>query len=85
MLVVFSKEKVQAFLEQEIKCWEQVGGGPNVDAFSFDPKTTDPKLLKELGYYDNRESWIAGARIRDIRAFIDELDALPMYTGKSPR
>lgn len=82
MLVVFSKEKIQAFLLDEIKCWEQIGGGPNVDAFSFDPKTTDPQLLKQHGYYDNRDAWIAGARIKDIRDMIDELDTLPMYKGK---
>lgn len=82
MLVVFSKEKIQALLEEEIKCWESVGGGPNLNAFSFDPKSTDPNLLKELGYYDNREAWIAGARIKELRAAIEELEALPMYKGK---
>ncbi len=82
MLVVISKEKLEMLLEQEIDCWEKVSGGPNVHAFSFDPKTTDPKLLKELGYYDDRESWIAGARIKDIRAYLDDLRSLPQFTGK---
>lgn len=82
MLVVYSKEKLQALLEEEIKCWESVSGGPNLNAFSFDPKSTDPQVLKELGYYDNRESWIAGARIKELRAFIAELDELPQYNGR---
>lgn len=82
MLIVLSKDRLQAFLEEEIKCWENVGGGPNIDAFSFDPKTTDPQKLKELGYYDNRESWLAGARIKDILDFIKYLDTMPQYKGK---
>lgn len=82
MLVVYSKEKLQALLEEEIKCWESVSGGPNLNAFSFDPKTTNPQTLKELGYYDNRESWIAGARIKELRAFINELEELPQYNGR---
>jgi hypothetical protein len=61
MLIVISKEQLAVILEEEIKCWESVSGGPNLNAFSFDPKETDPKVLKELGYYTNRESWIAGA------------------------
>ena len=79
MLVLFSKEKLQHFLQEEIKCWESIGGGPNINAFSFDPKTTDPALLRELGYYDNRESWIAGARIKELLELIKELEHLPQY------
>ena len=80
MIILVSKEQLQGFLEQEIKCWESVSGGPNLNAFSFNPKTTDPKLLRELGYYDDREAWIAGARIKGLRAYIDELEKLPQYT-----
>jgi hypothetical protein len=82
MLVLVSKEILQILLEEEIKCWESLGGGPNVNAFTFDPKKTDPKLLRELGYYEDREAWIAGARIKELRAYIDELEQLPQYTGK---
>lgn len=82
MLVLVSKEDIQVLLEQEIKCWESVGGGPNHNAFSFDPKETDPQLLKELGYYENRESWIAGARIKELRAYLNELSEQPPYTGR---
>lgn len=79
MLVLFSKEKLQQFLQEEIKCWESVGGGPNLNAFSFDPKTTDPTLLHKLGFYENRESWIAGVRIKELYALIQELEDLPQY------
>ena len=82
MLVVISKEVLMVLLEQEINCWEEVSGGPNVHAFSFNPKTTDPKLLKELGYYDNREAWLAGARIKELRSYLDDLNQLPQFTGK---
>lgn len=77
MLVTLSKDKLLNLLNQEIKAWESVGGGPNLNAFSFDPKQTDPKLLRELGYYDNRESWIAGARIRELREYITDIENLP--------
>ena len=53
MLIVISKEQLAVILEEEIKCWESVSGGPNLNAFSFDPKTTDPQLLKQLGYYED--------------------------------
>ena len=82
MLVVTSKDGLIILLEEEIKCWESVSGGPNLNAFSFDPKETDPKVLKELGYYNDRESWIAGARIKRLREYIEELNRLPQYTGK---
>ena len=83
MLIVISKEKLQAFLEEEIKCWESVCEGyPNPYAFSFDPKTTDPEELLKLGYYDDREGWIAGARIKDLRAYLTELHNTPQFKGK---
>lgn len=82
MLVVISKEQYVALLQDEIKSWECVGGGPNLDAFDFDPRETDPRLLMDLGYYDNREAWIAGVRIKELRRCIDELNALPQFTGR---
>jgi len=82
MLVVISKEELSILLEEEIKSWEGVSGGPNPNAFSFDPKITDPQLLKELGYYDDRESWIAGARIKKLREYLIQLNNTPMFTGK---
>ena len=82
MLIVISKEQLAVVLEEEIKCWESVSGGPNLNAFSFDPKTTDPQLLKQLGYYEDREAWIAGARIKVLREYLTELNNTPQFTGK---
>ena len=82
MLIVISKEQLAVLLEEEIKCWESVSGGPNLNAFSFDPKTTDPQLLKQLGYYEDREAWIAGARIKALREYLIELNNTPQFTGK---
>lgn len=82
MLIVISKERLQAFLEEEIQCWESVSGGPNLNAFSFDPKTVDPTELAKSGYYDNREAWIAGVRIKELRDYIAELERTPQFKGK---
>lgn len=82
MLVLFSKEKILSFLELELRSWEHVGGGPSIDAFSIDPREADPALLKKLGYYENKEAWLAGARIKEIHALINEVNSLPMYQGK---
>ena len=82
MLVVLSRDGLRLLLEEELKCWECVSGGPNLNAFDFDPKDTDPKLLKELGYYEDRESWIAGVRIKRLREYLEDLEKLPIYKGK---
>lgn len=82
MVVNIIKEELITFLKKEIKCWESVGGGPNINAYAFDPETVDPQELKRLGYYENRESWIAGMRIKEIRQYIEELNTLPMVKAK---
>lgn len=66
MLIYYSQDDLIKFIKAEIKAWEKIGGGPNLDAFEFDPKTTHPKVLHDLGYYDNLDSWIAGARIKAL-------------------
>jgi hypothetical protein len=60
MLVVVSKEDTIAFLERQIEMWRGVCPKPNFRAFEFDPKTVNPEVLAEAGYYDDRVSWIAG-------------------------
>lgn len=66
MLIYYSQDALIKFIEAEIKAWEKIGGGPNLNAFEFDPKETDPKILHDLGYYDNLDSWVAGARIKAL-------------------
>jgi hypothetical protein len=82
MLIAIQKEDLVKFLKDEMKAWESVGGGPNINAFSFDPETTDPQELKRLGYYDNREAWIAGMRIKELRVYLDNLEELPQLKAK---
>lgn len=82
MLVVVSKEDIQLLLQDEIKSWEKIGGGPNLNAFFHDEKSTDPQTLKQLGYYDNRDSWLAGRRISILQEYLRVLESKPQYTGK---
>lgn len=82
MLVVISREDIQILLQEEIKSWEKVGGGPNLNAFYHDEKSTDPQTLKALGYYDNKDSWLAGRRISLLQNYLKELESKPQYTGK---
>jgi uncharacterized protein Yka (UPF0111/DUF47 family) len=73
MLIRVSKEALIGFLLEEVKAWEKVGGGPNLNAFEFDPDTIDKAELERLGFYDNRESWLAGIRIKKIYEYIEEI------------
>jgi len=73
VIISVSKEELMGFLLQEIRAWECVGGGPNLQAFEFDPKTVDTEVLHQLGYYTNREAWIAGARIKRINEYLAEI------------
>lgn len=70
MIIYYSQEDLVKFIKAEIRAWETIGGGPNLNAFEFDPKQTDPKTLHELGYYDNPDSWIAGARIKALNELL---------------
>ncbi len=82
MLVLVSREKLQQLLLNQIKHWEDVGDGPNLNAFPFTPKETDPQTLKELGYYDNKDSWSSGVCIKAIVEYLKELNELKEHTGK---
>lgn len=73
MDVVVNKKDLIKLLVDEIHAWESVGGGLNINAFTHDANTTDPKLLQELGYYDNKDSWIAGARVKLLRTYLDQI------------
>lgn len=70
MIIYYSQEELVAFIRAEIRAWEAIGGGPNINAFEFDPKQTDPKLLHKLGYYDSIDSWVAGARIKALNELL---------------
>lgn len=77
MLVIVDKEELEKLLKDEIECWRAVGGILNPHAYEFDPLNTDPKKLEELGYYTDRESWIASARVNTLERFLKDLDSHP--------
>lgn len=79
MIISVSKEELITLLLKDIKAWENVGGGPNLRAFEFDPKTINRQLLEECGFYKNREAWIAGVQIRKIRQYIQELEETQVH------
>jgi hypothetical protein len=81
MVIYCSKDKLTKFIKAEIKAWEKIGGGPNLDAFEFDPRNTDPKLLDKLGYFDNIDSWIAGARLKALTELLQEIEDSPQATN----
>lgn len=66
MIIYYSQEELLQFINEEIRAWEKIGGGPNINAFVFDPKEVDPKKLHELGYYDSIDAWVAGVRIQAL-------------------
>ena len=82
MIITVSREQLVKFLKEEIRAWESVGGGPNVMAFEFNPETVDIKLITQLGYYDNREAWIAGVRIKALQQKIQEIQDTPDFATR---
>lgn len=78
MFITLPKDKLESFLKEELECWRTIGGGVNPDAHEFDPQTVDPKKLEKLGYYTNRESWIAGARVKTLEQFLNDLKNYPV-------
>lgn len=77
MIVGISKEGLVALLASQVQAWRSVGGGANPDAYQFDPATTDPSELKRLGFYDNKDAWVAGVQIKLLESYIEDLDNLP--------
>ena len=75
MYIAFSRERLISSIEQDILSWSRVGGGPNMDAFDFDPVTQDPEELKQLGYYDNPSAWMAGVQIKHLSELLQEIKA----------
>lgn len=82
MLVLVSREKLEQLLQQQIKYWEDVGDGPNLNAFPFKPSEVDPQVLKDLGYYENKESWSSGVCIKALVEYLNELRELREYVGR---
>lgn len=71
MVIIVQYEELKKLLEDNVDAWMQVNGGPNMDAFEFDPNLVDTSILDSKGYYSNRDAWIAGVQIKKIQAYID--------------
>ncbi len=82
MIIQFSKERLLKFIDWEIKAWDNIGGGPNMEAYHFDVSTADHQKLEDDGYYDNIDAWIAGVRIQALRQLADEIRNAPEPISK---
>ena len=77
-IILITKEDLVKLLEDEIEAWDNIGGGPNLNAFSFEPEKVDMAHIRDLGYYANRDSWIAGVRIKRVKEYLETIkEALP--------
>lgn len=72
MVILIKKEELEELLQSNVDAWLHIGGGANMDAFEFDPNIVDKDALDSLGYYSNRDSWIAGVQVKKILAYMDE-------------
>jgi len=79
MVIIVRKEELLELLEQNLQAWENVAGGPNLHAYEFDPNIVDTSVLDDLGYFSNRDAWIAGVQIKKIKAYINSnlIDVTP--------
>lgn len=72
MVILIKYEELKELLQADLEAWMEIGGGPNMDAFEFDPNLVDLSVLDNKGYYTNRDAWIAGVRIKKIQKYIQE-------------
>lgn len=77
MLIAINKEDLVALLESQLKDWEEVGGGANYEAYEFNPRKVDRQQLIDLGFYENRDAWIAGVQIKKLNQFLSEIKENP--------
>lgn len=72
MVILIKYEELKELLQADLEAWMEVGGGPNMDAFEFDPNLVDLSILDSKGYYTNRDAWIAGVRIKKLQKYIQD-------------
>lgn len=77
MLIAINKEELISVLESQIKNWEEIGGGANYEAYEFNPRKVGKQELIDLGFYKNRDSWIAGVQIKKLQEFLNEIKQNP--------
>lgn len=71
MVVIVKYEELLELIESSIDAWMEVGGGPNMDAYDFDPNLVNLADLESKGYYTNRDAWIAGVQIKKLQSYLD--------------
>ena len=77
MIIAINKEELISILESQIKNWEEIGGGANLEAYEFDPKKVGRQELIDLGFYQNRDPWIAGVQIKKLQQYLNEVKQNP--------
>ena len=77
MLITINKEELVAVLESQIKIWEEIGGGANHAAYEINPKKVDQQTLVDLGFYESRDSWIAGVQIKKLTEYLNQIKQTP--------
>lgn len=83
MIALVKYEELVNLLQDNIDAWMQVGGGPNFNAFEFDPNTVDLSVLDSQGYYKNREAWIAGVQVKKLQEYLKELTDNPIQAAQN--
>jgi len=83
MIVLVKQEELLSLLQEDLKAWMEVAGGPNLEAFEFDPNLADLQVLHSMGYYDNRDAWIAGVQVKKLRAYIDAFVEFPIKAAQN--
>ncbi len=83
MLIIVKYEELKELLDSNLEAWMQVNGGPNLDAFEFDPNTVDKSVLDAKGYYTDRDSWISGVQIKKLRNYLEQHLANPIKAAQN--
>lgn len=83
MVILVRYEDLKELLEADLEAWMNVGGGPNFNAFEFDPNLADMSQLDALGYYSNRDAWIAGVQVKKIQAYLNQQLSDPVKAAQN--
>jgi len=73
MLVAVGKEDLIIMLESQIENWKEIGGGANYEAYEFNIEEVNRQQLTDLGFFENRDSWIAGVQIKKLTTYLNEI------------
>lgn len=83
MLIIVKYEELKDLLTSDLEAWMQVSGGPNLDAFEFDPQIVDKSVLDAKGYYTDRDAWLAGVQIKKVQKYLQEQLSNPVKASQN--